>query len=712
MAQSPEQYGTISSLVQEASALDGAIAQAQAELSEITEAASEADRVAAANLYDNCTIHEAMGVGRYAVPNEPGWDALIAIIQDRSVDINFSIIDYPSFDGIITKIVDSPYFDDPEDAKFDSTKFRNTRDNIAAVRNFIMESYYANTPPGMTQEKAKQSMEQIANFVGEGLKNNQLFLGFIPNHDPSKPFIDIDLACQPDGKGAQYIYERILEMQRQSSWKRPFSAVVALFGGKTFDDWMLPSAFATPFAGGLMAQAEKGHLAEDAMQERLANLQSERGALQQVIEKTALAVDLEAMGNNLLGTADRLNDVSQLSEPVRRDAIEIAKDILRKLKVSIGDKFVLDGLRMKPGDDVAAVGGVQGVAMVYERLLAWGRGIDASIAQHPAIASATLAVGQLGYMAKLEALRIAQSVGNTALADRIGNRIAQLPAAYKQVGNATIGDLLGRVESGIDTVLNRIQAINGPGASVGHKAGNELGSTYMNAAPIAGQAMLTTNDGSNRDSVGKRNAEIMAAEAAVAQAQANRIQSQTAQRAAQQGQQAPQPTQRPATGRQAVQQARTQQQQQRSSNSTSSSVNPAAMANLNAAQRAALLQRNAAIRAANDHHHDDPHHHDAAKVAQRIDPNLMKSFKAATNTVGLKELPVQAPTGYRSMVQGAGLGNSLKPSATPNSKGTSIKPPAAANNNTRPADNDDHKSPTQHAGYVPPGGGKGGGRGF
>ena len=702
MADPTQQEGSISSLVREAAALDDVVAQAQAELREITDAASHADQLAEASLYENCSTHNVPGVGRYAVPNESGWEALIGIIHDRSVDVNFSITDYPYFDTIIAKIINSPYFDDPEDAKFDSEKFRNTRDNIAAVRNFIMQTYYAETPPGMTYEKAQQSMEQIANFVGEGLRNNQVFLGFIPYHDDSKPFIDINLACQPNGKGAQYIYERILEMQRQSSWKRPFSAVVALFGGKTFEDWMLPSAIATPFVGDVFAQADKGHLAEDMAAEKLANLQAEREALQQVIEKTALASDMDAMGNQLLSTASRLTDVSQLSEPVRQDAIEIAREILRKLKLGLGTKNARDALRLNPGDDVAAVGGVQGVAMVYERLLAWGRGIDAKIAQHPAIASATLAVGQLGYLAKLQALELAKSVGNMPLAERIGARIAQMPAAYKDIGNASFGELLQRVEGGIDTVLNRIQAIQGPGASVGHKAGNELGGTYMNAAPIAGQALQTTNDGSNRDAAGKRNAEILAAEAAVAQAQAARIQSQTAARAAQQGQQTPPAAQpRPTNPRQVAQQQRNvAQQQQRSSSTNNPLLNP----NLTAAQRAAMMQRNAAMRAsvANDHQHEEQHQREVAarQAAMKIDAKTLQSLKAATNATGLVDGPAN-PTkpGYKTLLNGTPVG----------SKATPVKPlPAANDGRNKP----DGKPNEQYPGYVPPNGGKGSGRGF
>lgn len=610
MADTEQNEPTLSQMAREAQALDDAIARAADELQAISAAASDADRLAEQS-EENCTIHEVSGVGRYAIPAEPGWEALLDVVHDKSVDINYSPTEYPVFDGIIQDITKSPFLDDPDEPKYDRNDFIHVRENIAAVRNFLMQTYYANTPPGMTDADARRALSEIATFVGEGLLNNLRYAGIIGYHDLNKPFIDHSQASKPNGVGAQYIYEEILKHQRQSNWWRPFAQVVSMFGGKKPEDWMLPNALETPFTESNAEIAEKGHLAEAAVAQRLRNLEDERDALHFAMEDTALAIDMEAMGNQLLATADRLNDITQLSEPVQRRAIDIAKDILSKLKITIGDKNLLDGLHMNPQDDRQTLGGILGVAHVYERLLAWGRGIDASIAQHPSIMAATQAVGQLGYLAKLEALRVAQSVGNGMLADRIAARIAALPPIYKNVDAGNFGELLNRVEGGIDTVLNRIQELQGPGAGVGHTPYKELGS-FMGNAPTAGLAMQLTGDGSNRDSVGKRNAEVMAAEEAVARAQAARIQSQTADRARQQGQSTPQPARSTGRGQQALQQA---QRQQRQGTSVMSQAN---LNSMNAQQRAAYLAR---INAAHLHHHHDDHH-DHHPIPQKINPAL------------------------------------------------------------------------------------------
>lgn len=702
MADTEQNEATLAAMAREAAALDDAIARATDELNAISATASEADRIADEVSTENCTIHEVSGVGRYAIPAEEGWEALLAIVHDPSVDINYSPNLYPVFDAVIQNITQSPYLDNPDEPKYDSARFRHLRDNIAAVRNYLMETYYANTPDGVSTGDAKRSLEEIATFVGHGLNNNLRLGDLIPNHDPTKPFIDLSRASEPNGAGAQYIYEEILKMQRQSDWWRPFAQITALFGGKKPIDWRLPSAVDTPFVETSADVAAKGHLAEEAIAQRLDNLYHERDAIGQAIEHTALAVDMETMGNNLLATADRLNDVSQLSDPVQRNAIEIAKEILRKLKVQIGDKNLIDGLRMSPQDDRQALGGIQGVAMVYERLLAWGRGIDASIAQHPSIMAATQAVGQLGYMAKVEALRVATSIGNTVLADRIAARIAALPDAYKNVSARNFGDLLSRVEGGIDTVLNRIQAIQGPGAGVGHTPDKQLGS-YMNSAPIAGLAMQLSGDGANRDSVGRRNAEIMAAEETASLAQANRINSMSAERSRQQGQQPAQPARTAARGQQVVQQARQQQQQRSTTNSTTQNL-----ANMTTAQRNAMLQRNAAFRAAHAHDHDHHDDHSHQPVPQKIDPKLinpalMSKIKAATNMAGVNTNDMMSQQKAFAKMQAAST-QGLKPPVTPNLKAQPLA--------TKKPQSEDEQRKQQLIDQVAPGAPKPGGHGY
>jgi hypothetical protein len=511
-------------LLREAAALEAAIEQARIELDAMTQAASAAD-AAALQTNADYSLHEVAGVGRYVVARYSGWRALLRIIDDPTPNINFSLKDYPAFDKVIGERFNSPYMLDPLDDHYES--YKSLRDNIAAVRNFLMETYYADTPGGMTPGKAKKALAEIANFVGDGLYNNWTSLGFIPHHTAGKPHIDLARARAKGGEGAQYIYEKILEHQRHSNWMKPFAAVAALFGGKPAPDWMLPPASATGFTnmieGDLLPNAISSAPTSaeiEAALARVGQLEAERTDLRGRMEIDTFSGDLDAIADHLLFTATHMANVATLSEPVRRDAIEIAKDILRKLKISLGDLNIMDGLKLKPTDDLSTLGAIKGVAMVYERLLAWGRGIDPSIMEHPSIIAATQAIGQLGYLAKLEALRMARAAGNTVMADNLADQLRRIPPAYAAATDATFGGLLDKVENGINTVLHRTQNIAGPGAKVGHSPGNELGS-FMSGTPLAGMAMQTTAGGGVRANLNKQHSDAVAAENAALLARAS-----------------------------------------------------------------------------------------------------------------------------------------------------------------------------------------------
>jgi hypothetical protein len=603
----------------EVRALDAALAQARAELDAMTKAASSVDTSGVQTNADY-SLHQVDGIGRYAVARYLGWKPLLKIIHDPAANIDFSMKDYPTFDGVIGQRFNSPHLIDPLDDGYES--YRHLRDNIAAVRNFLMESYYANTPAGMTPEKAAKSLQEIATFVGDGLYNNWRFMGVIPNHHLTKPFLSLDAAKAGNGAGAQYIYEKILEMHRHSNWMRPFSAVAALFGGKPAPDWMLPPAsdthFRQAFSGEIIAATATGSVPTQAEIDtafaRVNRLEARRAQLNGAHELNIMATDLDAIGNHLLFTAESINRAENLAEPVRHDAIEIARDILRKLKLSMGGANVRDGLQMKPTDDMAALGAIKGVAMVYERLISWAKGIDASIMQHPSVMAATQAIGQLGYVAKREALNMALAAGNTPRASQLQDELSRIPASYVPPAGTRFVRLLETIDNGINAILNRTQEMSVPGAKIGHHAGNELGS-YMAASPTAGMAMQQgSQTGNNRDAVGKRNAEVMAAEEMAAQAQAARIQSQNAARDRAQGTQTA-PPRSATTGRQAVQQARRGQQPPPQASAAAASAPPAAQT---AAQRQQAAMMTANRNAQRNAHDAEDHHQQDVQMQQAL----------------------------------------------------------------------------------------------
>ena len=173
-------------------ALDQAIEQARHELDAIVASASVADHTESDT--DDVTVHEVDGAGRYAVPHRPGWEALLSIVRDPDIAIGFSIESYPVFD----RVVDGHFqgMQPPDVVGEHYRRHAYLRENIAAVRNFLMETYYSHTPEGMTPEKALSSQEQIAAFVGEGLHNDLQPAGFIPQLGDSGYTTRTSRACR------------------------------------------------------------------------------------------------------------------------------------------------------------------------------------------------------------------------------------------------------------------------------------------------------------------------------------------------------------------------------------------------------------------------------------------------------------------------------------------------------------------------------------
>ena len=612
-------------------AVNAAILQTQQALQALE--ATQALAAAHGDLHPDYSIKEASGVGRYVIPRLPGWTPLLKILRDKSVDIDFSLSLYPAFDSIVADNFNGTQLFDPLDEEYES--YQPLRDNLAAVRNFLLQHYFEHPPQGMSQAKVRQALEQIAEFVGDGLHNNYHFLNVVPNHNPLKPFISLSEANKPNGRGAQYIYEKILEMQRHSNWTRPFWAVVALFGGAQPFDWMVPPAHTTPFTDHfdpalLPPNAQTLPPAEQAAQLKahLQQLEKRRAQLHQSAAFTVMAFDMDAIGNHLLYTSDHLQGVAHLSEPVRHEAVDIAREILRKLKLAIGNLNVLDGLKLKPQDDVATLGAIKGVAMVYERLLAWARGLDPLILQDPSVLAANRALGQLGYVAKVEALKLAKAAGNTALANKLSSQLHRIPSYFSEMTDPQFAHLLDKVERGINTVMNRVHEVGGPNAMLGHKPTKDI-SSFMAATPTAGQAQLVSSDASSDKS--KQQRALIEAQETAERAQAQRIQAQVSQRLQQQGQQA-QPMQRSVPARQQLRQA--QQRQQQVSSSSVAPTNPQTMS---PAQRAQLAQRQALIAAQAK---EQEEHHHTQQVLQRIDPRVLQNIRAATNTAGMANQPI------------------------------------------------------------------------
>ena len=566
------------------------------------------------------SMHEVPGLGRYIIPRISGWKTLLGIVHDPVPNIDFSANIYPAFDGVIGQRFQSPYLLDPLDNKYES--YESLRDNLAAVRNFLMERYFA-VDSTMDPTIAKQNMNEIANFVGDGLYNNFLFGGIIPNHNPDLPHIDLKRARAKDGEGAQYIYDCILAHNRHTSGFRPLDAIKELFGGQKAPNWQLPDSHKTHFTEMFHKDLEKNlpHPQVDATVDpaaaiaaAYANGKAIEARLDAVRDAKLLsnqASDLDNVGDYLIYSASHMNGVAQMDAAKRRTAVDIAKDILKGLKI-FGDKDATKALGFLPSEDAAVFGSLKSVAKVYDRLTAWARANgDTNILQNPAVLMATQALAQIGYMAKQEALRLAQTAGNHLQASLIGEQIHLLPESYKPRPGTKFGDLLDTIQSGMETILNRTQEVSVDGGEIGHALDGNLGG--VNTVPTAGMS----GQGGVHNAAG-RNTQAMIATELAAQAQAQQINAHMNDKARRQGQPTQAAPPRSSSGRQALGTARAASKQAAVVSSGRVNITAPLTASQMQAARANTSAGLAARRMSMGHHEDEHEHEiEQLRIAQQ-----------------------------------------------------------------------------------------------
>ena len=339
-------------------------------------------------------------------------------------------------------------------------------------------------------------------------------------------------------------------------------------------------------------------------------------------EETA-ASTLDVLGDFLIAHAGKLEGVATLSETVQREAIELARQILEKLKLRFGEVNVLNGVHFTQDDDVTTMGSMEDVLTTYNQLLAFAGNMDPEILMHPAVMSATQAFGQMGYLSKEEALRLATSRRNTKMAERIAAQLSRIQHHFSGLQDTRFAALAERIQRGFTTVLGRIQNIAGPSALVGHSVEQNI-SSFMTSTPTAGQATRQSLANTKTQDQTQKNIQMQQAEDAALRAQAQRLVQQAAihQAATKDEKKESQQTAttRGRTGRQQLQQARAATGltgQQNAPKSPDSQPLPPSVVQPSKPPAAT-----------------------AADIAKQIDPRILMGIQTATSTSGIKTATV------------------------------------------------------------------------
>lgn len=397
-------------------------------------------------------------VGRWLIPRDNTLASHYALVTERARDIDFSPANYPGFDAIFTEQYKGAGFYDPMHNNF--PKFGKLRDNLATVRNYILELYFPDNSPD--DALRIEHLKQIAGYLAEGLTNDRAFLGLIPVHNPFAPYIDVEQASAPDGEGARYLYQKILEMQRHSNWTRPFSALTSMFGDGAYGAWDLSSLKESAFS----ATSDNEHDIRETIHEEIAELatsydtlEAKRQNLEARRRQSESASDLDNIGSQLLFSFYQMRDaVEDLASPIKREAIDIAHEILRKLSLKFGERGINTGLSFSPNGDNDALGSSSGVGRLLVRMAGMMRALGDDMMAHPAVAGAHQAMGQLAYLVKMEALHMANAAGDTKLAGSIRGQLSQLRHFAHGLEGKSIGSLMDEMKEGVNALEQKLRA--------------------------------------------------------------------------------------------------------------------------------------------------------------------------------------------------------------------------------------------------------------
>lgn len=396
-------------------------------------------------------VKHKRGVGSFVIPKYNIWAAHRELVLDPHLKLRYSSLNYPHFDDIIHQNASYRPVWDKEDGRF--AAYDVLRENLAVLRNYLMSEFFPDGSVDAEDELKVKHMEQIAQVLVTGMNNDALL------SNPLKNSISVERANLP-GTGAQYLYQKIMEKQHRPSWISPLLTPIYWITGMQRNDWGLPPLNASPFSDAALRMpppVEEAPLAEEDIQLLEAAARSDRDPR---ATAQAQAENINHIADDIALSGLPYNSIDTLREPTRGEAVELARKILRNLKITMGQNLLENGL-LPPGSDNNSdfLDALSGAVKFFESSLKTLMGLDPKIMNNPSIIAANTAIGMLAYAAKRDVLRLAEKSGNKQLKRTVSKQIDEMPASWKDIRGKTVGQALEAVESGMDTVLTRLNQV-------------------------------------------------------------------------------------------------------------------------------------------------------------------------------------------------------------------------------------------------------------
>ena len=207
---------------------------------------------------------------------------------------------------------------------------------------------------------------------------------------------------------------------------------------------------ALPQKAGLRATQATQHLL------RLVEIGIETASKKAVSEQAPVDRLVE-MSQRIAATARQLQSVDTLEAPAREEALELAREILRKLKMAFGDKQFIEGLGPVRTEEKARLSEkLAEMVDMYKNLLFEAAQVTPGIMNDPRVRAANDTVGGFAHAFSLMAAReIPTSEADAA--QQISAQAAKMPEQWKHLSGQTASRLMQHMEQGMDKAASEIQ---------------------------------------------------------------------------------------------------------------------------------------------------------------------------------------------------------------------------------------------------------------
>ena len=381
-------------------------------------------------------MQSSPGVGKFYVPTQNSFAAHRQIVCSEKYNLGFSPKKYPQFDGVIEMTFNNLAVTNENHR--DHAKYEGVRDNIAVLRNYILTQMF---PEGSAENPTKEQLQLLttmANEVGNALQADRQWI-----HTPWRYVVKLDKANEP-GTGAAYMYETLLQIQKRSLTTGPLDAlavVINLVRRRPTRKFGLPELQDSPFSDGGLSAPPPIFTGNGPDSPSPASV---------VPEQDSPGILLAEIAAEIGARAQRFEDVESLDEPIRREAIEQARNILENFRIAGEKSGVAEMMLQSTESKITQADSISVLTSAFEQAVRKAAINDHTFMKRPEIIEARDAMGHLAWFMNVQALDALKQEEHFGAAKIVAQQIKAFPDEWRQHPEITLQEILAKIEAGLD----------------------------------------------------------------------------------------------------------------------------------------------------------------------------------------------------------------------------------------------------------------------